>query len=235
MRIHILHILVLSALVSNSLLAQESDEIFKLKDQIKQLEAQKIILNTSLSSMSKNEDLLKKENIELKEVLHALGMYNGDGNQKLLQAVSDNKLLYQQLDLLRESSGDLLKQTKDFSQIAKTSNQEKRAELEISIKRLESVLIGVEAHSSSVDQQGNLNDAKVVSIDSESGVIVINVGEKKDCSIGMIFSLSRGENQLGEAIVVEVRSHIAGLLLTSQTTSGSKIKQGDRAKVKVQR
>lgn len=235
MRIYVLNTLFLFTLVSNSLLAQKSDKIFELENQIKQLEAQKIILNTSISSMSKNEEFLKKENLELKEVLHALGMYDGDKNEKLLQAVSDSKVLFQDLDSLRVASDDLLKNTKIFSQIARVPDQTKRASLEVSMKKLESVLVGIKVNKQGGDQQGTLNSAKVISIDSESGVIVINVGKRKDCAIGMTFSLSRGDNQLGEAVVVEVRSHIAGLLLTSQVTPGSKIKQGDRAKVKVQR
>lgn len=213
----------------------KSSSVVELQRRIELLDKQRLVLNKDLAESRKKEVTAQAEVQELRTRLQSLGMYDGDGNEKLIQAISDGRVLNDQLTALRDASESTLNEMKNFIQVAQVSDPNKRARLEGAIRKLESILIGVDRSKRGIDQSGNLKNARVISIDSESGVLVLNIGSRKDSSIGQRFTFSRGDRPLGEGIIAEVRPSISGVLLVSKVSPDVQIKVGDTASIIVQR
>ncbi len=108
-----------------------------------------------------------------------------------------------------------------------------RATVEARLRELEA-LVGLRNRPQIQVDLGNLKRGKVVSIDSESGLLVLNVGEQAGARIGMIFKLQRGERLIGEAVVAETRDSISGLLIQHIEDETNPVRLGDIAALKVE-
>lgn len=85
-----------------------------------------------------------------------------------------------------------------------------RTAVESSLRLLESVL-GYRQQPVR-DGAGTLAEAKVLSIDSESGVVVLNTGRTAGMQVGMPVRLTRGAQTIGEAVVTtSARKYVARL------------------------
>ena len=71
--------------------------------------------------------------------------------------------------------------------------------------------------------------AKVISLKNDLGLAVINTGAESGLRLGTPMRLVRGEKIVATGLVVDVRSRIAGLLMTSTSSAGA-LKVGDLAK-----
>jgi len=84
------------------------------------------------------------------------------------------------------------------------------------------------------DAQGSLQHAKIISIDTESGLLVANAGENQSVRRGMTFTILRGNRKVAEAIVAEIRKDFSGLLPTQLDNPKDQIRTGDVASVKTE-
>jgi hypothetical protein len=69
----------------------------------------------------------------------------------------------------------------------------------------------------------------VISLKNDLGLAVINTGAESGLRLGTPMRLVRGEKTVATGLVVDVRSRIAGVLMTSPDASGA-IRVGDQAK-----
>ena len=74
-----------------------------------------------------------------------------------------------------------------------------------------------------------LESSKVISLKNDLGLAVINTGAESGLRLGTPMRLVRGEKIVATGLVVDVRSRIAGLLMTSTSSAGA-LKVGDLAK-----
>ncbi len=74
-----------------------------------------------------------------------------------------------------------------------------------------------------------LESAKVISLKNDLGLAVINTGAESGLRLGTPMRLVRGEKTVATGLVVDVRSRIAGVLMTSPDSSGV-LRVGDQAK-----
>ena len=81
------------------------------------------------------------------------------------------------------------------------------------------------------EHAGSMTDARVLSIDSESGLIVINAGREAKVEVGMPMQVSRGDQAIARAVVTDVRKKVAGLLVQRQLNTGLSIAVGDSVSV----
>ena len=63
---------------------------------------------------------------------------------------------------------------------------------------------------------------------------MLNVGSKMESTVGMTFKLSRGDRELGEAIVSSIRKNVSGLLVVAKSHKDVVFRVGDKAQVKLQ-
>lgn len=74
-----------------------------------------------------------------------------------------------------------------------------------------------------------LESAKVISLKNDLGLAVINTGAESGLRLGTPMRLIRGKKTVATGLVVDVRSRIAGVLMTSPDSSGA-LRVGDQAK-----
>ena len=114
-----------------------------------------------------------------------------------------------------------------------TSDPDLRVAVEESIRNLDSTL-GMRQKPRPQIDRGTLTDAKVVTIDTESGLLVFNVGSSSDARIGMTFQLRRGDQPLGEATLVDVRSSVSGAFVDTLYDQSLTVRAGDAVSVVTQ-
>ena len=78
---------------------------------------------------------------------------------------------------------------------------------------------------------GSMHEATILSIDSESGLIVINAGREADIQVGMPMKITRGDQVIARAIVTDVRKKVAGLLVQKHVNAALSVEVGDRVSV----
>ena len=145
--------------------------------------------------------------------------------ERLLAAVSDYRLadrrakeLTERMVNLSEASLALLSDPQD--QISRNRLQQELATANHSL---------LVAKAETVVTSTPLESAKVISLKNDLGLAVINTGAESGLRLGTPMRLVRGEKIVATGLVVDVRSRIAGLLMTSTTSAGA-LKVGDLAK-----
>lgn len=145
--------------------------------------------------------------------------------ERLLAAVSDYRLadrrakeLTERMFNLSEASLALLSDPQD--QISRNRLQQELATANHSL---------LVAKAETVVASTPLESAKVISLKNDLGLAVINTGAESGLRLGTPMRLVRGEKIVATGLVVDVRSRIAGLLMTSTTSAGA-LKVGDLAK-----
>lgn len=80
----------------------------------------------------------------------------------------------------------------------------------------------------------SVSRARVVSMDPEIGLIVLNVGKKGGVRVGMPLEILRTDRPIGTALVVDVRDSICGAVLNELVSESDDVKIGDRIQPKPQ-
>ena len=78
-----------------------------------------------------------------------------------------------------------------------------------------------------------LNNASIISIKNEIGLVVVNVGSLNGVKMGMPFKIMRKSTQIGLVRVVDVREKISGAVIQEIDSAKNNIKVGDRLEVEV--
>jgi len=227
--------MITSVFSQQASLAEKDRQIRDLKKQVERLNTQHVVLSNAFTKSKKAEAIAREEILELTNRLQALGLYEGSKENKLLQAVADGRLLSDQLRKLKESSTFALDALKEFVKVAEVHDPEQRKNVEIAIRKLEADLWGgKKPDKKGIDKLGTLQDAEVISIDSQSGMLVLNIGKKTECKQGMVFQIKRGERSLGEGMITEVRTNVSGLLVVSRAKTDVVFRVGDTVHIKLQ-
>lgn len=223
------------AFAQEVLQADKDLTIQMMQRQIDLYRKQQLNLNAALATSKKSETKAVAEVKELKVRLQALGMYKGDKDERLLQAVADGRVLSRQLNDLRLEAEKVAAVVRRFTQFATVPDAKIKKDVEAAVVQMEKALMGGFGVQQAPKFMGTLQDAKVLSIDTNSGMLVLNVGSKGDCKVGMTFVFYRGDRKLGEGMVAEVRPHLSGVLVLTKANKEVVFKVGDRAEVKLQR
>ena len=145
--------------------------------------------------------------------------------ERLINAVSDYRLadrrvkeLTDQVVSLSEASLAFLSEPNDPASRERLQQELAAANQALIVARAETVAAPVPLESS-----------KVISLKNDLGLAVINTGAESGLRLGTPMRLVRGEKIVATGLVVDVRSRIAGLLMTSTSSAGA-LKVGDLAK-----
>ena len=205
-----------------------------LEQQVAQLKRQNTTLHESLLAANQREKESADSLARIRLRLEALGKNLVDGgDDRLVQAVSDLEVLKGRIRGLEETALRLSGGVQAYLKTAVVADPDARATVEARLRELEA-LVGLRNRPQVQVDLGNLKRGKVVSIDGESGLLVLNVGERAGARIGMIFKLQRGERLIGEAVVAETRDSISGLLIQHIEDETNPVRLGDIAALKVE-
>lgn len=203
----------------------------ELQRKVERLERQNAVLRTSYAQAQKEAAHSAEQLAELKKRLEALGSASfSDSEQRLVQAVADIEVLNNRLKKLEESSVRLSGTVIAYMKQAVTEDPQGRAMVEAKLRDLDAVL-GLRVQPAT-ENHISLADARIVSIDSESGLLVLNVGSSEGLRIGTPMRISRGEQMIGEAVISDVRQNISGALIQKLESPDELVRIGDSAAVK---
>ena len=198
---------------------------------IDQLERQVASLRESYMLARADADAARKQLREVSMRLEALGgTALGGQEEKLIETAAMLESTRSELDEVRQGSLRLVSAVAEYKRNAMVEDETARQTLEVALQELE-VALGLRQKQQS-ELDGTLDEAKVLSIDSESGLIVINAGRKGGVEVGMPMEISRGDQVIAETMVTDVRKSVSGLLVQRHLNPVLSIAVGDRVSVK---
>jgi hypothetical protein len=221
-------ILVLGAAMAG---AQET-KVERLEREIRQLKLQNLNLNKSLAEAKLEIDT---KTAALKEIKEHLALFGKDffegGDAKLRHAVGDYQVARENLMALEVAVRNLLPVIQEYLRTAVASDPATRKLVEVKIRETE-VALGLRAQPERKVAQGTAREARVVTIDSATGTLVINAGANAEVAVGTRFLIERSGSMIGEAVVATTRPDVSGLLLQSLNNPEVPVQPGDLAKIK---
>ena len=202
-----------------------------LTRRIERLEKQNAALKASYVQARSDADKAAAQLVDIRSRLEALGgAALGNSEERLIQAMADIEAFNDRVQRLEQASVKLSGAILAYMKQAISEDANARTAVESSLRLLESVL-GYRQQPVR-DGAGTLAEAKVLSIDSESGVVVLNTGRTAGMQVGMPVRLTRGAQTIGEAVVTDVRKEVCGALVQKLETPADPVRVGDSASVK---
>jgi uncharacterized phage infection (PIP) family protein YhgE len=182
----------------------------ELQEAIIELQAKNETLQRGLVEANQAEKTAREQLEQVRLRLEALGKNLLDGgNERLVQAASDLQISSERIAELETAARRLANSTTEYLRQAVVSDPNARVSVETSLRELDAVLGLTEKPRPDV-RTGTLQQARIVSIDQSSGMLVLNLGETQGAKIGMSFQLLRGQQPYAKAILADVRKGISG-------------------------
>ena len=198
------------------------------------LEQRNQALQRSLAEANLGEQQASEQLAQVRERLEALGKNLLDGgDDRLIQAAADLQIANERITRLESASTRLAATVNDYIRQAVVSDPDARLRVETSLRDLDEVL-GLRQKPRPEVRSGSLQQARVVSLDQESGMMVLNIGESQGARIGMTFRLTRGQQPYGKAILADVRKGVSGLFVESLDNPAETPRPGDLAILETQ-
>lgn len=208
--------------------AEEYQEI------IADLQEQNKTLQRSLAEANRGEKEASEQLAQVRGFLAALGKNLLDGgDDRAVKAVADMEIAKEHSAELEKSVTSLVASVTDYLGQAVVSNPDARIRVETSLRELDAVL-GLRQKPRPDVRNGTLQQARVVSIDKESGMLVFNLGESQGAKIGMTFRLTRGQQPYGKAILADVRKGVSGAFVEHLDNVAETPRPGDLAVLETQ-
>lgn len=221
----------LAAVVLGAGFVQGDESRADLLRKIERLEKQNTTLKTSYIQARQDADRAEGKLQEIRKRLEALGgSALGDSEQRLIDAMGNLEAANEELDILKKASVKLSSAVIAYMSQALTDDPATRSAVESALRETD-VALGFR-QAPARDFAGTLDNASVLSIDSDSGLVVVNVGREGGLRVGMPVEISRGDQILANTIVTDVRKEVAGVLILKLLNPALMVAVGDRATVK---
>ena len=197
---------------------------------ISQLEKQVAILKESYALARADADRARRQLRDIRARLEALGgAALGDSEERIIDTAAQLEATQQELDAVRQAALRLSSAISAYMNGALVEDAAARQTLETALREQE-VALGMRLAPQD-DLSGSLDDASVLSIDSESGLIVINAGRDAKVRVGMPMEITRGDQVIARAIVTDVRKKVAGMLVQQHINTSLSVSVGDHVSV----
>ncbi|MCS7047778.1 MAG: hypothetical protein NZ483_00610 [Verrucomicrobiae bacterium] len=199
-----------------------------LQQEFQQREAQVRVLTEGLAIARTESELFQRRWMEMQMRLQALGVAAGGtegSSQWQRQVVETLRLLY-----IAEAEKERYRE-----QLQALVAAAEGGDLSSEVARARSLLEAAERpvrdeEPSEAATQGTLEAARVLDVNAQLRVVVLNVGEEQGARVGMPFVVERGNEVVAELRVVEVRRRVSGAVIETIPRTGL-IKPGDTARV----
>ncbi len=197
---------------------------------IAQLERQVATLREAYAIARADADEARRQMREIRARLEALGgTALGDSEERLIETIARMDAAMAEAEALRQAALNLASAIEIYTRGALVEDEVARQGLDAALRELD-VALGLR-QAQQAPNSGTMHEATVLSIDSESGLIVINAGRDADIQVGMPMQITRGDQIIARAIVTDVRKKVAGLLVQKQVSSNLVVNVGDRVSV----
>ena len=208
--------------------AAQGTDSAELRALVEDLRRQNQALEKSLVEANRAEKEASGQLARVRLQLEALGRDLLDGGEsRMVEAAADRQILEERNRNLETASNRLVSAVADYLRQAVAADPDARLRVETAIRELDEVL-GVRQKPAPA-AAGSAGSARVVNIDPESGLLVLNVGEAQGARIGTTYRLVRGEQPFGSAIVADVRRNVCGAFVEGLDPGQGPVKFGDTA------
>lgn len=151
--------------------------------------------------------------------------------ERLLAAVNDLRLADERCNRLSDQLVGLSEAVVRFLAAGGSANADARLAVETALRDADASL---HAGESALDRETRqLDEARVVSIKTEFGLVVLGSGEDSGLRPGMPIRIFRKDKPVATGLVVDVRRSIAGAILTDRVSDSETIQVGDVARLDV--
>ena len=221
-------ILLLLAGAAASVGAAEADR--GTQHTVSQLEKQLVTLRESYALARADADRARTQLREIRARLEALGGVSlSDSQERLIDTAAQLEATRQENEQMRRAALHLTAAVNAYLNAPQQDDASTRRELEAALRDQE-LAMGMRMAPQDF-LSGTPDDAQVLSIDSESGLIVINAGRDAKVRVGMPMQITRGDQIIANAIVTDVRKKVAGLLVQQHLNRRLSISVGDQVSV----
>ncbi len=206
----------------------------RLQELVSDLQGQNRSLQQSLVESNKAEKKSTEQLNQVRERLEALGKNLLDGgDDRLIQAAADLELANERNAQLEAAAMKFSATVQDYLRQAVVSDPDARLRVETAMRELDSIS-GLRQKPLPDVRTGNLQQAKIVSMDQSTGMLVLNLGETQGAKIGMTFRLLHGQQAYGKAILADVRRSVSGAFVEQIDTKDHTPRLGDTAVILTQ-
>ncbi|QTN32256.1 hypothetical protein HZ994_07900 [Akkermansiaceae bacterium] len=206
----------------------------KLQEMISDLQEQNRNLRQALVEANKAERKSTEQLDQVRERLEALGKNLLDGgDDRLIQAAADLELANERNAQLEAAAMKFSATVQDYLRQAVVSDPDARLRVESAMRELDSVS-GLRDKPLPDVRTGTLQQAKIVSMDQATGMLVLNLGETQGAKIGMTFHLLHGKQPYGKAILADVRRSVSGAFVEQIDSKDQTPRLGDTAVILTQ-
>lgn len=197
-------------------------------------------MRKNLAAVIGENEIFKRQTMELRLKIEALGLDAGGSNSKLeerlLYAVRDLRVMAEEKKTFSEALVQLSEAARLYEKLAPTTNAEAIATLESAFRKADTALGGSSPNAvEALPVEATISDGMAISVRDDLALVVLNIGTKQGVKVGMPFQVIRGEHIVGTVRVVDAREKIAGAVIQNLTTDKDRIKVGDRLKVEAYR
>lgn len=200
--------------------AQTAGEM-RLQETLVELRSQNRALQQSLAEANRAEKLATEQLTQIRERLEALGKNLLDGgDDRLVQAAADLQIAHERTAEVESTAQRLAATVQEYMRQAVVADPDARIRLETALRELDAAL-GMRQKPRPDVRTGTLQEARVVSIDQQTGMLVLNLGESQGARIGMQFRILRGQEPYATAILADVRRSVSGAFIESTTSAAA--------------
>lgn len=208
-----------------------------LEKKLAELEAAKAALGEALAAANAEAGQYRDSYQELRLQMEALGVEallpDSDGiEQRLLKAVSDNRILEEEKKKLADHVVRLSEATMNYLAAGENPGAEDRKAVETELEAAgEAIRLAAEEAAPGVVA---LDEARVIEIKPEFGLVVLDFGSSGGARVGMPLQVRRDTRIVATAIVVDVRSRICGAIVQGVAQEGDAVQVGDRVEARIE-
>lgn len=208
---------------------EDAANLAKLQDLVLDLREENQSLQRALVESNKAAKASTDQLNQVRARLEALGKNLLDGgDDRLIQAAADLELASERIVQLEAVAVRLSSSVTDYLRQAVVSDPDARLRVEKAMRELDSIS-GLRQKPRPDIRTGDLQRAQIVSLDQESGMLVLNLGETQGATIGMTFRLMRGQQSYGKAILADVRQGVSGAFIEQIDSKENTPRLGDTA------
>ncbi|MGE9271415.1 MAG: hypothetical protein ACQKBU_11485 [Verrucomicrobiales bacterium] len=217
-------------LAGGSVWADGPESDYSLQRMLSELQTRNRVLEQGIAEANRAEKEASEQLAQVRERLEALGRDLLDGgDERLVQATADIQILNERITRLEESAMRFNGAVSDYLRTALAADPDARLRVESAMRELDEVLGLRQKPAPQVQNRGTARRAKVMSIDAESGLLVLNIGEQQSARIGTTYRLYRGDQSYGTAIIMDVRPTISGAFVETREMQDMFVRLGDTA------
>lgn len=208
----------------------------RLEQEAGQLRKANAALAKSLAAANQEARTARAEQQKLRSDLEALGLSVFDASdresrRRLINAMAELGREKEARALLERQLLQLSESVLVFLDRQENVDPALRAEIEGELRAADQTLAASRGIQDTTPAAATeLTEARVLSLQSDLGLAVLNVGTRSGVRLGMPFEFQRENRALGSAIVVDVRDDVCGVVALDGGLAVEQLQVGDTAR-----